>query len=115
VAIVPIPGIQPPILGTFVCRGTRVVAVDLAGLHGVRRQPALDAQIAILSGVPVVGLLCDGVRALHYHPVLRTAGRREVPGWAGSGLVAGLCTAGGEVLALLDPAPIVAAVREALA
>lgn len=112
VATQPIPGAPPSILGTFVCRGTPVVAVDLASLLGVKRQPALDAQIAVLAGTPAVGLVFDRIRGLHERPVLHAAGREEIPGWEGSRLVAGLCTAGGEVLPLLDPAPVIASVRE---
>ena len=115
VATVPIPGAPPSILGTFVCRGVPVVAVDLAGLLGVSRLPALDAQIAVLSGTPAVGLVLDRIHGLHERPVLHAAGREEIPGWEGSRLVVGLCTVGGEVLPLLDPSPVIASVREEFA
>jgi purine-binding chemotaxis protein CheW len=115
VATVPIPGAPAAILGTFVCRGIPVVAVDLAGLLGAPRLPALDAQIAILSGTPAVGLVFDRIRGLHERPVLHAAGHQEVPGWEGSRLVAGLCTVGDEVLPLLDPGPVIASVREEFA
>jgi purine-binding chemotaxis protein CheW len=115
VATDPIPGAPPSILGTFICRGVPVVAVDLAGLLGVSREPALDAQIAVLSGTPAVGLVFDRIHGLHERPVLHAAGREEIPGWEGSRLVSGLCTVGGEVLPLLDPAPVIASVREEFA
>ncbi len=115
VATEPIPGAPPFILGTFVCRGVPVVAVDLAGLLGVWRTPALDAQIAVLSGSPAVGLVFDRIQGLHERPVLHAAGREEIPGWEGSRLVVGLCTVAGEVLPLLDPAPVIASVRGELA
>lgn len=115
VATDPIPGAPPSILGTFVCRGVPVVAVDLAGLLGVSRPPALDAQIAVLVGSPSVGLVLDRIMGLHERPVLHAAGHEEVPGWEGSRLVSGLCTTGGEVLPLLDPTPVIASVREEFA
>jgi len=115
VATDPIPGAPPSILGTFVCRGVPVVAVDLAGLLGVARVPALDAQIAVLVGAPTIGLVLDRIRGLHERPVLHAAGHQEVPGWEGSRLVVGLCTVGGEVLPLLDPTPVIASVREEFA
>jgi purine-binding chemotaxis protein CheW len=115
VATEPIAGAPPSILGTFICRGAPVVAVDLAALLGLQREPALDAQIAILAGTPAVGLVFDRIRGLHERPVLHAAGHEEIPGWEGSRLVAGLCTAGGEVLPLLDPAPVISSVREEFA
>lgn len=115
VATEPIPGAPRSILGTFVCRGAPVVAVDLAALLGQPRPPALDAQIAVLVGTPGVGLVLDRVRGLHERPVLHASGQEEIPGWEGSRLVVGLCTVGGEVLPLLDPTPVIASVREEFA
>jgi len=115
VATVPIPGAPRSILGTFVCRGVPVVAVDLAGLLGATRIPALDAQIAVLAGTPAIGLVFDRIRGLYERPVLHASGQEEVPGWEGSRLVVGLCTVGGEVLPLLDPSPVIASVREEFA
>lgn len=113
VATEPVPGAPPHVLGTFVCRGQPVVAVDLAALLGVRRLPALDAQIAVLAGAPAVGLVVDRIQGLLERPTLHAAGHAEAPGWEGSRLVGGLCIVGGEVLPLLDPSPVVAAAREA--
>ncbi len=114
VATEPVAGAPPSVLGTFVCRGVPVVAVDLAALLGVRRQVALDAQIAVLAGTPAVGLVFDRIQGLHERPVLHAAGREELPGWEESRLVVGLCTVAGEVLPLLDPSPVIASVREGL-
>ncbi|WP_242393991.1 chemotaxis protein CheW [Anaeromyxobacter oryzisoli] len=110
VALVPLPGAPPHVLGTFVCRGAPVVAVDLATLLGLPRPPNLDAQIAVLAGAPAVGLVVDRVARLVESPRLFegdvAAGTPEA--WRGSPLVAGLCVEDGEVLPLLDAAPLVA-------
>jgi purine-binding chemotaxis protein CheW len=115
VALEPIAGAPPAILGTLVWHGAPVVAVDLAALLGVARVPALDAQIAVLAGAPTIGLVLDRVHSLHEHPQLHASSGEELPGWEGSRLVAGLCTVGGEVLPLLDPGPVIASVREEFA
>lgn len=114
VAIAPRPGAPAAILGTFPWRGVPVVAVDLAALLGVRREPSLDAQIAVLAGTPAVGLVLDRVHGLHERPAVH-AGTGAPAGWEAARLVRGLCTVGGEVLPLLDPGPVLAAAREALA
>ena len=114
VAMQPIPNAPPALLGTFVCRGAAVAAVDLAALLGIHRVPAVDAQIAILAGAPPVGLVVDAIRGLRERPVLHGAPNEEIPGWQSSRLVVGFCTVGGEVLPLLDPGPVAAAVREEL-
>jgi purine-binding chemotaxis protein CheW len=109
VEITPLAGAPAHVLGTFVCRGAPVVAVDLATLLGAPRPPGLDAQIAILGGAPAVGLVVDAVERLVESPRLYegdvAAGTPEA--WRGSALVAGLCVDQGEVLPLLDPAPVV--------
>ncbi len=114
VATVPLAGAPPHVLGAFLCRGTPVVAVDLASLLGVAREPSLDAQIAIVPGDPTVGLVVDGIEGLVEGPQLfhgdATAGT-PAP-WRGSPLVAGLCLHRGEVLPLLDPAPLAADLAE---
>jgi purine-binding chemotaxis protein CheW len=114
VAMEPIPNAPPALLGTFVCRGVAVAAVDLAALLGAARVPAMDAQIIILAGAPPVGLVVDRIRSLRERPVLHGAPSEEIPGWQASRLVVGFCTVGGEVLPLLDPGPVAAAVREEL-
>lgn len=112
VAIAPRAGDAPAVLGTFPWRGAPVVAVDLAWLLGVRRQPALDAQIAVLGGSPAVGLVVDRVLGLRERPALQ-AGAAPPDGWGATGLVRGCCALGGEVLPLLDPGPLLAAARGA--
>ena len=114
VAMQPIPNAPPALLGTFVCRGVAVAAVDLAALLGAPRVPSMDAQIAILAGSPPVGLVVDRIHGLRERPVLHGAPAEEIPGWQSSRLVVGFCTVGGEVLPLLDPGPVAAAVREEL-
>ncbi len=114
VAMQPLPGAPPHVLGTFVFRGTPVVAADLgAFLSGARREPGLDAQIAILAGAPPVGVVVDRIDGLVDGPRLfegdAAAGTPEA--WRGSPLVAGLCVQDGEVLPLLDPTPLAAGLR----
>jgi purine-binding chemotaxis protein CheW len=110
VALDPLPAAPPAVLGTFVCRGAVTVAVSLAAVLGAPREPELDAQIAVLAGAPAVGIVVDVIHGLVDGPALH-AGGGEAPGWEGSGLVAGLCLHGGEVLPLLDPGPIEALAR----
>lgn len=113
----PLPGAPPHVLGTFVCRGTPVVAVDLAALLGARRPPALDARIVVLAGTPAVGLVVDRVARLVEDPALHdgevTAGAPEA--WRGSPLLAGLCLVDGEALPLLEPSAVAASVAGSLA
>jgi purine-binding chemotaxis protein CheW len=114
VATAPLAGAPPHVLGTFVCRGAPVVAVDLAAVLGVAREPPLDAQIVILSGSPRVGLVVDRIERLLDGPRVHVGdatGRTHVA-WSGSGLVAGLCVDAGEVLPLVDPTPILAGLAE---
>jgi purine-binding chemotaxis protein CheW len=116
VATTPLPDAPPHVLGTFVCRGAPVLAVDVAAVteQGADRTPGLDAQIVVLAGSPAMGLVVDRVISLVNGPRLFegdvAAGTPE--GWRGSRLVAGLCVQDGEVLPLLDPGPLTAALRE---
>jgi purine-binding chemotaxis protein CheW len=108
VAMSPLAGAPPHVRGTFICRGTPVIAVDLRKLLGAREEPDLDAQVVILAGTPAVGLVVDRVPRLVENPKLYegdlVAGMPE--GWRGSRLAAGLCLDGEEVLPVLDPSPI---------
>jgi purine-binding chemotaxis protein CheW len=110
VATAPLAGAPAHVLGTFVCRGAPVVAVDLGALLGATRQPGLDAQIVILAGAPSVGLVVDRVVRLVNGPRLfegdLAAGTPD--SWRGSPLVAGLCVVDGEVLPLVDASAIAA-------
>jgi len=110
----PLPGAPAHVLGTFLCRGLPVIAVHLGtALGGAQRAPELDAQIAMLAGAPAVDLVVERIEGLIDGPRLfdgeRSSGTPE--SWRGSPLVAGLCVHDGEVLPLLDPAPLVAALR----
>jgi purine-binding chemotaxis protein CheW len=114
VATEPLPGAPRPVLGSFVCRGAPVIAVDLAAGLGEAHEPPLDAQMVILAGAPAIALVVDRVRGLVDSPRLHVgdAGASLPDGWRGSRLVAGLCVEGGAVVPLLDPSPLAEAVRE---
>lgn len=114
VAMTPLAGAPRHVLGTFVCRGGPVVALDLAAHFGAEREPALDAQIIVLAGSPAVGIVVDRIERLVDAPRLfeGDAAGATPEGWRGSPLVAGLCVDDGEVLPLMDPAPLAAGVRE---
>ncbi|WP_242356805.1 MULTISPECIES: chemotaxis protein CheW [Anaeromyxobacter] len=108
VATAPLAGAPPHVLGTFVCRGQPVVAVDLSAWLGAVREPPLDAQIAILPGSPTLGVVVDRVDRLVDGPRLfhGDAASGTPPAWRGTPLVAGLCLLDREVVPLLDPAPL---------
>jgi purine-binding chemotaxis protein CheW len=114
VATTPLAGAPRHVLGTFVYRGAPVIAADLGAFLGASREPELDAQIVVLAGTPAIGLVVDHVTRLADGPRLfegdAAAGTPEA--WRGSPLVAGLCVDGGEVLPLVDPAPLAAALVE---
>jgi purine-binding chemotaxis protein CheW len=115
VAMQPLPGAPPRVLGTFLCRGLPVVAVHVAAmLEREARAPALDAQVVVVAGAPALGLVVDRVDGLVDGPRLfegdSEAGLPE--SWRGSRLVAGLCVHAGLVLPLLDVGPISESLRE---
>lgn len=114
VATTPLAGAPPNVLGTFVCRGAPVLAVDLGAVTGAERTPGLDAQIVVLAGSPAVGLVVDQVLSLVDGPRLfeGDVATATPEGWRGSQLVAGLCVHEQAVLPLLDPAPLTAGLRE---
>jgi purine-binding chemotaxis protein CheW len=113
VATKPLPGAPAHVLGTFVCRGSPVLAVDLAtAVLGSTRPPPLDAQIVVLAGAPALGLVVDRVEALVEQPRLHEGGAEAPEGFRGSRILAGLCVHEGEVLPLLDPGPLAAELRE---
>ena len=114
VAMTPLAGAPRHVLGTFVCRGGPVVALDLAAHFGVEREPSLDAQIVILAGAPALGVVVDRVERLVDGPRLfdGDVAAATPEGWRGSPLVAGLCVDAGEVLPLVDPTPLAAGLRE---
>lgn len=113
VAMTSLVGAPRWVLGTFVCRGAPVVGYDLAAHLGVEREPALDAQIVVLSGVPAVGLVVDRIERLVDAPRAFQGGPEALPdGWKGSPLVAGLCVEAGQVLPVIDPSTLVRAGAE---
>ena len=114
VATKPLPGAPRHVLGTFVCRGAPVVALDLAAYFGDDREPALEAEIIVLAGAPMIGLVVDRVERLVDGPRLfdGDVAAATPEGWRGSPLVAGLCVDAGEVLPLVDPTPLAAGLRE---
>jgi purine-binding chemotaxis protein CheW len=114
VAMAPLPGAPSQVAGTFLHRGTPVVVADLATLLGSSRQPALDAQIVVLSSEPRVGLLVDRVERLVDSPRLFGGDPGQAAAaWRGATFVAGLCVEDGEVLPLLDTGPILAGLPRA--
>lgn len=93
VELEPLPGAPPHVAGTFTYRGRPAMAVDLAVLLGVRRQPDLDAHLVICKGARTVAVLVDRVRDLVEAPVLVDGtpdGAVPMP-WDATGLMAGLC------------------------
>ena len=108
VATTPLAGAPPNVIGTFICRGTPVLAYDLSRLLGSKEEPGLDSQIVVLAGTPTVGLVVDRVPRLVEDPRIYegdvVAGLPEA--WRDSRLASGLCMDGEEVLPVLDPSPI---------
>ncbi|GEN08560.1 chemotaxis protein CheW [Myxococcus sp. MISCRS1] len=93
VELEPLPGAPPHVAGTFIYRGNPAVAVDLAVLLGVTRQPELDAHLVICKGARPVAVLVDRVRDLVEAPTLVEGtpdGTVTLP-WDRTGLMAGLC------------------------
>jgi purine-binding chemotaxis protein CheW len=114
VAIAPLAGAPPHVLGTFVCRGAPVLAVDLATVLGITREPPLEAQIVILAGTPRVGLVVDRIERLVDGPRVFAgdAAGRTHEAWRGAGLVAGLCVDGTDVLPIVNTVPVLAGLPE---
>ncbi|MFY3743193.1 chemotaxis protein CheW [Anaeromyxobacter sp. Red801] len=115
VALAPLPGAPAHVLGTFSWRGVPVVAVDLAAAAGARADLDLDARVVVLAGAPALGLAVERVAGTVDGPGLFEGDPAEAAaeGWRGSPLVAGLCVDAGEVLPLLDPSPLRAALAGA--
>jgi purine-binding chemotaxis protein CheW len=107
VAITPIPGAPPHVVGSFVWRGMPVITVDLRRMLGAGGEPDLDAQIIILAGTPAIGLLVDRVPRLVQDPKVYDGGAGAAADGLGDvRLAAGLCMEGDEVFPILDPSPI---------
>ncbi|XXF75803.1 chemotaxis protein CheW [Myxococcaceae bacterium GXIMD 01537] len=107
----PLPGAPAHVSGTFLYRGEPAVAVDLAVMLGVRREPELDSHLVICRGSRVVALLVDRVNDLVEAPLLVDAAPGEdgrTP-WDGSGLMAGLCRTPDGIRPLLRASVLLAA------
>jgi purine-binding chemotaxis protein CheW len=115
VELQPLPGAPPHVVGAFVYRGVSAVAVDLARLMGVQREPSLDAHLVVCSGARTVALLVDHVQDIVEAPLLvdRVEEHEERSPWDDTGLMAGLCrTADGSLRPLLRLSTILAASPE---
>jgi purine-binding chemotaxis protein CheW len=114
VATRPLPDAPAHVLGTFVCRGTPVVAIDVAAAMGLKRELPMDAHILVLAGSPPLGLIVDRVDQTVEGPRLYEGDAASgVPeGWRGSRLLSGLCLVDGHVVPLLDASPLAAGVPE---
>ncbi|HVG58567.1 MAG TPA: CheW domain-containing protein [Hyalangium sp.] len=110
-----LPGAPPHVKGAFIYRGVSAVAVDLARLMGVEREPSLDAHLVVCSGARTVALLVDHVRDIVESPLLvdQVGEDEKKSPWDDTGLMAGLCrTADGALRPLLRTSTILAAASE---
>lgn len=107
-AMHPVPDAPPEVIGTFALRGLAVTVIDLARRLGVVREPSLEAQIVVLGGARLVGVLVDRVLAVEEGvEVVQGRPPEGEEAWAGTRLVPALCRWRDEVLPLLEPAAIV--------
>jgi purine-binding chemotaxis protein CheW len=102
----PLPEAPVHVLGTFSYRGDPVVALDLGAYLRGAQQPSLEAHMLVLSGSRPVALVVDRVRTLVETLVVAEADALQPNGWLRSGLVAGLCRVGDELVPLLDIEPL---------
>ncbi len=103
VAFAPVPASRPEVLGSFLWRGQPVVAIDLASFLGVSREPSLDAHVVIVGGSRSCGIVVDAVRTLVESPVIvEGGGEGSLADWSKSGIAAGFCRVGAEVLPLVS-------------
>jgi purine-binding chemotaxis protein CheW len=110
-----LPGAPDHVLGAFVYRGVSAIAVDLARMMGVVREPSLDAHLVVCSGIRTVALLVDHVQDIVESPLLvdRVEENEERSPWDKTGLMAGLCrTSDGGLRPLLRTSVILAAPEE---
>lgn len=109
VAVDPIAGAPPWLLGTFVWRGRPALAVDLGTRLGLAACAGRDAVMVVLDGGPPIALVVDAVRALVEDPVAADG--------AGTGAadqpLLGACRVGDLALPLLAPEVIEAEARGA--
>ena len=102
----PVPEGPPHALGSFVCRGQPVLALDLAACLGSRREPDLDAHVVVFSASPPFGLLVDGVLSTVEAPLLLEGGDAGAGDWCDTRLVAGLCRMDDGIVPLLGMAAL---------
>ena len=90
-----LPGAPAHVIGAFIYRGVSALAVDLAALMGVKREPSLDAHLVVCAGTRTMALLVDHVQDIVEAPLLvdRVAEGEERSAWDKTGLMAGLCRA----------------------
>jgi purine-binding chemotaxis protein CheW len=95
VELQPLPGAPAHVIGAFIYRGVSALAVDLAALMGVKREPSLDAHLVVCAGTRTMALLVDHVQDIVEAPLLvdRVAEGEERSAWDKTGLMAGLCRA----------------------
>lgn len=102
-ALQPVPGAAPEVVGAFLLRGEPVTVVDLARRLGVEREPALEAVILVMGGARGLGLLVDRVLGVEDRLERFDGDPAGAGAWAEARLVAGLCRRGDEVLPVLEP------------
>jgi purine-binding chemotaxis protein CheW len=94
------------VLGTFVYRGEPALAVDLKRYLGLSEgEPDLDAHMVVLASARPMALVVDRVRALVEAPRVAEA-PAEASSWLSSPLVAALCHAEGNLVAVLRVEPL---------
>jgi purine-binding chemotaxis protein CheW len=101
VAFTPLPSAHAAVLGSFMCRGEPVVALDLATFFGATRDSTRDAHIIVLRGSRSCGLVVDAVRALLESPTILER-RADTGAAAGDEVTAGFCRVGDDVLPLIS-------------
>jgi purine-binding chemotaxis protein CheW len=106
VKTVALPDAPPHVLGTFLYRGEPAIALDLKRYLGMTdHEPDVDAHMVVLSTSQPVALVVDRVRALVDAPKVAEA-PKDAPSWFSSPLVAALCHAEGELVAVLRLEPL---------
>jgi purine-binding chemotaxis protein CheW len=111
VALAPVPRAPAPLVGSFVYRGSAVMAIDLARWLGVAREADVDAHLVVLGAARPFALLADRVAAVVDEPEVAGEAAEADP-WQGAGLAAAWCRVGEEVLPLLRLAPFTALLDE---
>ncbi len=114
VELQPLPSAPSHVMGAFIYRGVSALAVDLAALMGVRREPSLDAHLVVCVGNRTVALLVDHVQDIVEAPLLVDQvdeGEERSP-WDKTGLMAGLCRTAEGLRPLLRTSAIMAISEE---